>query len=300
MPQAFLDTNLSAELMKQPLEREKITSNDLPAGVYPSIPIGINLESHKIISLHLARIDQKQDAEPTPHIIIAGATNSGKSRFAKLLVRQLALSGDPDTVQIALLDPKVVTFSVFKGLPHLIRPIITHHEDFLPFLKETLETITARYHLFAEHNVENIEAYRITTGQKLPSLIIIIDEFADLLDSYDYKGRDEIEKILKRFGQMARAAGIHMILITQRATSANIPGEIRTHFSGRIAFRMNTESDSHYILEAAGAESLTSSGVFLFKSTHNHIEKAYAPLFHNDELAQFVIAMQEKYDILPV
>jgi DNA segregation ATPase FtsK/SpoIIIE-like protein len=116
------------------------------------------------------------------------------------------------------------------------------------------------------------------------SLVIVIDEFADLLDSYDYSWRDAIEKMLKRFGQMARAAWVYMVLLTQRATSTNIPWEIRTHFSGRIWLRMNSEADSFYVLEQAGAEKLPWAGHFLLKTTNNDPTAWYVPLVSKEKL----------------
>jgi DNA segregation ATPase FtsK/SpoIIIE-like protein len=136
--------------------------------------------------------------------------------------------------------------------------------------------------------VENIEVYRQRTGKVLPSLFIIIDEFADLLDYFPYKERDEIEKILKRYGQMARAAGIHLILITQRATAQNIPGELRANLSGKVALRMYSEADSHYLLEEPGAEKITEPGVFLLKRGSNTPIRGYAPLIHKEDIEKLV------------
>jgi DNA segregation ATPase FtsK/SpoIIIE, S-DNA-T family len=125
--------------------------------------------------------------------------------------------------------------------------------------------------------------------------VIVIDEFADLLDAYNYKDRDSIEKTLKRFGQMARACGIHIVIITQRATSTNIAGEIRTHLSGRIAFRMNTEADSYYILEGSGAEKLEHAGEFLIKRASEEVVQGYAPFLEQDSLVRMVKEMVAKY-----
>ncbi len=302
VPIHYINESLSKEIMKELLAMDEVTPDRLPQMHFPSVSVWINLKSHEIVLLHFAREQQMQSEEPTPHLVISWATNSGKSRFAKLLVHQLSYSWSPDDVRILLIDPKVVTFSVFMGLPHLYCPIITEYDHMLPKLEEVLSLIQARYKIFAQEKVENINGYRTKLTKqwrKIPkdmySLVIIIDEFADMLDSYDYKGREQIEKILKRFGQMARAAGVHMVIITQRANSQNIPGEVRTHFAGRIAFRMNTEADSYYILEEKWAEKLRSSGMFMFKQADNEIQYWYAPLFHNDELERMVEDMRRKF-----
>jgi len=297
IPLEYMDKYLSHELLKEPLSMKEVKLDILPKSMFPHINIGVDLKSHNIISLSFARDVQIQEDEPTPHMIIAWATNSGKSRFAKLLVNQLAHSGSPELLRLVLIDPKIVTFSVFKWLPHLLCPVITKHEELLPKLEEILETIKKRYEIFAEARVENIDAYRKETGKKMYSIVIIMDEFADLLDAYDYKWRDAIEKILKRFGQMARAAWVHLVLITQRATAQNIPWEVRTHFAWRLAFRMNSEADSFYILEEGGAEKLQSAGLFLFKQANAEIVQWYAPLIHNNDLAEMLAKMKEKYII---
>ena len=132
--------------------------------------------------------------------------------------------------------------------------------------------------------VENITERREQVWVALPSLVVVIDEFADLLDSYEYSWRAKIEKILKRFGQMARAAWVHMVLITQRATSQNIPGEIRTHFSWRIWFAMNSEADSLYLLDSPKAHSLSGPWQYLYKDGTWLLQPGYAPIILKEEL----------------
>ena len=295
LPQNFLDQTLTEELLKKPLRQEEVTLQMLPKTHFPIVPIGINLDSHKPVFLILSRPVVKSDLEPTPHVIVSGSTNSGKSQFAKLLVQQLALSGDPDLVKLILVDPKSVSFVPFKKLPHLACPLVTKHFQLLPLIKEMLKIIEERYEIFAKEEVENVEEYRARKGKKMASYVLIIDEYADLLDYYEYKERDEIEKILKRFGQMARAAGVHLIIITQRATSQNISGEIRANFSGRMAFRMNSEADSFYILEEAGAEKLIGAGRFMIRKAHYALENGYSPMLTEDEIKQTIESMVEKF-----
>jgi len=196
-------------------------------------------------------------------------------------------SWSPELIQLVLIDPKVVSFSIFEWMPHLYSPVVTKHEQLLPTLEHLLVVIQERYELFKNNEVENITERREQIQTSLPSLVIVIDEFADLLDSYDYKWRAQIEKILKRFGQMARAAWVHMVLITQRATSQNIPWEIRTHFSGRVAFRMNSEADSFYMLDQWWAEQLESAWRFLYKTADWIIHTWYAPMMSKEHIKEY-------------
>jgi len=289
----YIDKTLSDEILKKPFKMDEVGLSVLPQTTFPEVAIGINLNSHEIIKIEFARKEKKQENEPTPHIIVAGATNSGKSQFAKLLIHQIANSGSPDLVRMILIDPKVVTFSMFNWLPHLYCPVITQWEKLLPIFEDLLILIQQRYEIFAKVWVETIEAYRFHNSQKMFSIVVIMDEFADLFDSYDYKGKAEIERIMKRFWQMARAAGIHLVLITQRATSQNIPNEVRTHFAGNISFRANSEADSHYIIWEPWAEKLQSAGQFLFKKPWQEIQSGYSPLCHNKELVEYMKSVSD-------
>ena len=286
-PQNFIDTNLSQEIEKIPLTTDQITLENFPVPQFPNIPIGINLNSHKVHTLKFEPFQNNLD-EVTPHIIIAGATNAGKSQFAKLLAYQLIQSGTPDDLKLILIDPKAVSFTQFQNSPHLACPIIQKHYLFLPILQVVLKEIEKRYNLFSKHYVENINEYREKTNRKMPSYFLIIDEFADLLDYFSYKERDIIEKILKRYGQMARAAGIHMVILTQRATSQNIPSELKANFGGKMAFRVHTEADSNFILENSGAENLAQAGMYLLRKLHHIIEKGYAPLIDRKTIQQLM------------
>lgn len=286
---------LSAELQKEPLRIEDVTPKFLPLPKFPDIPVGVNLKTHAINFLRFEKSDFKTEIEPTPHLIVAGATNTGKSKFAKVILSQLVRAGGPDLIKIILVDPKQVTFRKFLNIPQLDCPIITKHHLLLPVLEDLLKKIEERYKLFAAHNCENIEEFRKKTGKKIPSYFLFIDEFADLLDFYSFKDRERIEKILKRYGQMARAAGIHLIILTQRANSQNFPSEIRANFSGRISFRVNSEADSFYILEQPGADKIEHAGVYRIKANDQPVFEAYAPLFHGPDFEDIVKAAQDKW-----
>ena len=287
VPIDYVDKSFADELLKKPLKQDDVNLAMLNGVGFPQVNVGVNLNSHNLLHLLFSRDVQLgggRKEEPTSHVLIAGATNSGKSRFAKLLIYQLLKYNTPDLVKLIIVDPKSVSFNVFKNSPFLACPIVTKHQVLLPILQEVLKIIEKRYELFSSLDVENIEEYRLKTGKHLSSLILVIDEFADLLDSYDYQNREEIERILKRYGQMARAAGVHLVVITQRATSQNIPSEIRTCFAGRMAFRMNTEADSYYILEESGAEKIEGAGHFLLKKAHYPLETGYVPLIDDDAI----------------
>lgn len=284
IPLEYCDRSLADSLLREPLNPKEVTIDMVPPVHYPDIAIGIDLNSHKVITLHTARYDETDEDEPTPHIVVAGATNSWKSKFAKFLVSQLIQGNSVHDIQLILVDPKIVTFNIFAGIPYLYCPLITTHTELIPVFEKLLEEIKTRYALFASNHVENMQQYNSLWKEKLKAIFLIIDEFADIVDSYDYGTRDKVEWMLKRFGQMARAAWIHMILITQRATSQNIPGEIRTHFAGRMAFRMNTEADSIYIIEESWAHNLPSAGMFLLKKASQDIIHWYVPLITNSNI----------------
>lgn len=195
-----------------------------------------------------------------PHYIIAGSTSSGKSNFIRFLILQLLRSHSPDDLRLFLVDPKVVTFNIFKDLPHLYAPVVSDAKKFSIVLNGIIEEVENRYRLFAENGVDNIRTLKQKNpevAKQMPYIIVIVDEFADIVDSQRWDVKESIVMALKRLGQKARAAGIHMMLITQRATSTNIDGEIKANMPGRIAFRVASDGDSQIIIDdnvAAGVE----------------------------------------------
>jgi len=240
---------------------------DLEQGSDLRLPIGYDLVTRKTLFANLTTVDmQKSDHGLTPHLLVAGATHSGKSVWAKQIILQLMRTLTPDQVRLILVDPKKVTFSKFAESPYLLSPIMTRLNSLKDFFDLNLQVIEERYKQFMDKKVENIQEFNALNkggtddNVQMPYIILIIDEFADSIDAQKYRDRESIIKGLKRIGQMGRAAGFHMILLTQRATSQNIDGEIKANIAGKIAFKVTSETDSYFILGEKGAEALHHPG----------------------------------------
>lgn len=205
------------------------------------------------------------DISKMPHLLIAGATGSGKSVCINTLIASMVYKSSPDDVKMLLIDPKVVELSVYNGIPHLLIPVVTDPKKAASALYWAVNEMTQRYKLFADNNVRNIESYNklIETrdnGQKLPQIIIIIDELADLM----MVAANDVEDAICRLAQMARAAGMHLVIATQRPSVDVITGVIKANIPSRISFAVSSQIDSRTILDMAGAEKLLGKGDMLF------------------------------------
>jgi S-DNA-T family DNA segregation ATPase FtsK/SpoIIIE len=202
-----------------------------------------------------------------PHLLVAGATNSGKSIFLNSLILSLIYKSSPDEVRLILVDPKRVEFSMYNELPHLVIPyVITETEKASNALTWAINEMERRYENFATHRCRNLEEYNqlpsVISGEegKLPYIVIVIDEFNDLMSIM----KKEIEEKVKRLAQKARASGIHLVLTTQRPSVDVITGTIKTNFPSRISFALTSFADSKTILDQSGAENLLGKGDMLF------------------------------------
>ena len=202
-----------------------------------------------------------------PHLLVAGATNSGKSIFLNSLIISLIYKSSPDDLRLILIDPKRVEFSMYGGLPHLVIPyVITETEKASNALTWAINEMERRYALFEIQRCRNLEEFnnlpKILFGEekKLPYIVIVIDEFNDLMSVM----KKEIEEKVKRLAQKARAAGIHLVLTTQRPSVDVVTGTIKTNFPSRISFALTSFADSKTILDQSGAESLLGKGDMLF------------------------------------
>jgi S-DNA-T family DNA segregation ATPase FtsK/SpoIIIE len=205
------------------------------------------------------------DLSTMPHLLIAGATGSGKSVCINALVCSLLMNNGPQQVRLLMVDPKMVELPAYNGTPHLLGPVITDATQVPSALAWLTLQMDERYRLFAEHGVRNIDQYnrKLGKGQQkdaLPYLILIIDEMADLMMNSGY----EIERQICRLAQMSRATGIHLILATQRPSVDVITGLIKANFPARVAFAVTTQIDSRVILDTPGAEKLLGRGDMLF------------------------------------
>ncbi len=203
------------------------------------------------------------DLAKMPHLLIAGSTGSGKSVCINTLLMSILYKSSPDQVKLILIDPKVVELSVYNGIPHLLVPVVTEAKKAAGALQWAVTEMMQRYKLFAEKNVRNFQGYneKITGDEKpLPQIVIIIDELADLM----MVASKEVEDAICRLAQMARAAGMHLVIATQRPSSEVLTGLIKTNIPSRIAFAVSSGIDSRIILDQNGAENLIGRGDMLY------------------------------------
>lgn len=205
------------------------------------------------------------DLTKMPHMLIAGATGSGKSVCINTLIISLLYKYSPDSVKLLMIDPKVVELSVYNGIPHLLIPVVTDPKKAAGALNWAVQEMNRRYKLFADNGVRNIEGYNdlVDNGKaesKLSFVVIIIDELADLM----MVCANDIEDYIGRLAQMARAAGMHLVIATQRPSVDVITGVIKANIPSRISFAVSSQIDSRTILDTAGAEKLLGKGDMLF------------------------------------
>ncbi|MBU0646391.1 DNA translocase FtsK [Patescibacteria group bacterium] len=195
-----------------------------------------------------------------PHVLVAGATGSGKSVCLNTIIATLLYSNGPDALKLILVDPKRVEMKMYEGIPHLLVPPITKTEDTVNALKWTVREMDRRLDVLAKFGAKDINSYNERCEEKMPKIVVIIDELADLMTS---SGR-EVEATITRISQMARAVGIHLILATQRPSVDVITGVIKANIPARLAFAVASQTDSRTILDCAGAEKLLGRGDMLF------------------------------------
>ena len=208
------------------------------------------------------------DIAKMPHVLIAGSTGSGKSVCINTLITSIIYKSKPSEVKLVMIDPKVVELSVYNGIPHLLIPVVTDPKKAAGALAWAVQEMVNRYHLFAEKNVRDIEGYNETLEKegaegKLPQIVIIIDELADLM----MVAKNDVEDAICRLAQMARAAGMHLVIATQRPSVDVITGIIKANIATRISFAVTSQVDSRTILDSAGAEKLLGKGDMLFFPT---------------------------------
>ncbi len=204
--------------------------------------------------------------ESMPHMLIAGTTGSGKSVCVNAILSCLLLNNTPDDLRLILVDPKRVELTGYNGVPHLLAPVVVEIERVIGALQWMTREMDNRYHKFAESGARNIADYNVRMasqgGKKLPYLLVVIDELADLM----MISPDETERTITRLAQLARATGIHMIIATQRPSVDVVTGLIKANFPARIAFAVASNTDSRVILDQPGAERLLGRGDMLFQA----------------------------------
>jgi S-DNA-T family DNA segregation ATPase FtsK/SpoIIIE len=229
------------------------------------------------------------DLAMMPHLLIAGATGSGKSVCINSIIASLLCSRTPDQVQFIMIDPKMVELTAYNGIPHLRAPVVIELERVVGVLNWATREMDSRYKLFNQARARNVEAYNQTLLAKgkslLPYVVIVIDELADLM----MVAPDEVERAICRIAQMARATGIHLVIATQRPSVDVVTGLIKANFPARISFAVTSQTDSRVIIDAVGADKLLGRGDMLFMAPDSSKLQRIQGCFVSDkELAALV------------
>ena len=220
------------------------------------------------------------DLTSMPHLLIAGTTGSGKSVCINTIIVSLLYKLSPDLCKFILIDPKMLELSTYEGIPHLLTPVITDAKKATSALAWTVKEMNSRYKLMSKEGVRNIDGYNAKHKLKMPYIVVVVDEMSDLM----LVAGKEIENYIQKLSQMARAAGIHIIMATQRPSVDVITGTIKANFPTRISFQVSSKIDSRTILGEQGAEQLLGKGDMLFMSSANRIVRIHAPYVSESEI----------------
>ena len=234
------------------------------------IALGKNISGKPIIS----------DLASMPHLLIAGTTGSGKSVCINTIILSLLYRHGPDKCKFILIDPKMLELSVYEGVPHLLCPVITEAKKAASVLGWVVKEMESRYRLMTKEGVKNIDGYNAKHNFPMPYIVVVVDEMSDLM----LVAGKEIENYIQKLSQMARAAGIHIIMATQRPSVDVITGTIKANFPTRISFQVTSKIDSRTILGEQGAEQLLGKGDMLFMSSANKIVRVHAPYVSESEI----------------
>ena len=239
-------------IKNDPVNFREVVDNDVVRGQESRLCIGLGKDiSGNIIPADLSKM---------PHLLVAGSTGSGKSVCINTIIAGLLYKAHPDDVKLILVDPKVVELSNYNGIPHLLVPVVTDAKKAASALHWAVAEMERRYKAFADNHVREIKSYNEQAIEKMPYIVIIIDELSDLM----MVAKVDVEDAILRLAQKARAAGIHLILATQRPSVDVITGIVKANIPSRIAFAVSSQTDSRTILDMGGAEKLLGKGDMLF------------------------------------
>jgi S-DNA-T family DNA segregation ATPase FtsK/SpoIIIE len=220
------------------------------------------------------------DLASMPHLLIAGTTGSGKSVCINTIILSLLYRHTPHKCKFILIDPKMLELSTYEGIPHLLCPVITEAKKAASVLGWVVKEMESRYKLMTKEGVRNIDGYNAKHKLPMPYIVVVVDEMSDLML---VAGKD-IENYIQKLSQMARAAGIHIIMATQRPSVDVITGTIKANFPTRISFQVTSKIDSRTILGEQGAEQLLGKGDMLYMSSANRIVRIHAPFVSDNEI----------------
>ena len=221
-----------------------------------------------------------KDLASMPHLLIAGTTGSGKSVCINTIILSLLYRHTPDKCKFILIDPKMLELSTYEGIPHLLCPVITEAKKAASVLGWVVKEMESRYRLMTKEGVRNIDGYNTKHKLPMPYIVVVVDEMSDLM----LVAGKEIENYIQKLSQMARAAGIHIIMATQRPSVDVITGTIKANFPTRISFQVTSKIDSRTILGEQGAEQLLGKGDMLYMSSANRIVRIHAPFVSDNEI----------------
>tara|TARA_B100000963_G_scaffold288936_1_gene258297 strand:- start:3524 stop:5608 length:2085 start_codon:yes stop_codon:yes gene_type:complete len=228
------------------------------------------------------------DLTTMPHLLIAGTTGSGKSVCINTIIASLLYKLNPDLCKFILIDPKMLELSTYEGIPHLLTPVITDAKKATSALSWTVKEMNSRYKLMSKVGVRNIDGYNSKHKLKMPYIVVVVDEMSDLM----LVAGKEIENYIQKLSQMARAAGIHIIMATQRPSVDVITGTIKANFPTRISFQVSSKIDSRTILGEQGAEQLLGKGDMLFMSSANRIIRIHGPYISEHEIEKIANSLR--------
>ena len=220
------------------------------------------------------------DLTSMPHLLIAGTTGSGKSVCINTIILSLLYRHTPEKCKFILIDPKMLELSTYEGVPHLLCPVITEAKKAASVLGWVVKEMESRYRLMTKEGVRNIDGYNLKHKLPMPYIVVVVDEMSDLM----LVAGKEIENYIQKLSQMARAAGIHIIMATQRPSVDVITGTIKANFPTRISFQVTSKIDSRTILGEQGAEQLLGKGDMLYMSSANRIVRIHAPFVSDNEI----------------
>ena len=220
------------------------------------------------------------DLSAMPHLLIAGTTGSGKSVCINTIILSLLYKHTPERCKFILIDPKMLELSTYEGIPHLLCPVITEAKKAASVLGWVVKEMESRYRLMTKEGVRNIDSYNSKHKLPMPYIVVVVDEMSDLM----LVAGKEIENYIQKLSQMARAAGIHIIMATQRPSVDVITGTIKANFPTRISFQVTSKIDSRTILGEQGAEQLLGKGDMLYMSSANRILRIHAPFVSDTEI----------------